>query len=153
MKINVDRLRDRSKKHFLIVETWQGMEPTASYREQAQAVRRGLDALEYIEDQFQKGTVVMAHKEASSPTSYQIIAVDDNEQLNDYLKANAAHARVRPELRKVVPMSDWDAGTETFKNMIADLERLAREEERATTRGRFRTVGGAARRKGPKAKR
>jgi hypothetical protein len=140
MKINIEKLQDKSKKHFLIIETWQGMEPTSSYTEQAKAVRRGLDALEYIEDQFQKGVVVVAHKEASSPTSYQIIAVDDNEGLNDYLKANAAHARVRPELRKVVPLSDWDAGTETFKKMIEELERLAKEEEKYEAKGEFRPV-------------
>jgi hypothetical protein len=70
----------------------------------------------------------MMHKEASSPTSYQIVAVDNNEQLNDYLKSNAAHARVRPDCRKVVPLSDWSSGVQTFQNMITELERLAAAE-------------------------
>ena len=140
MKINVEGLADKSRMHFLIVETWQGMDPTASYREQANAVRRSVDALEYIEEAFQKGTVVMMHKESSSPTSYQIVSVRNNEELNDYLKANAAHARVRPELRKVVPLSDWQAGTETFQKMLKDLESLAVEEEKFTSEGKFRPL-------------
>lgn len=138
MKINLDGLRDSSKMHFLIVETFQGMEPTATYTEQAHAVRRALDALEYIENAFQKGTVVMAHKESSSPTSYQIVAVSSNEELNDYLKANVAHARVKPELRKVVPLSDWNSGVKTFEAMLRDLERLAKEESSYAEKGEFR---------------
>ena len=138
MKINIAGLTDKSKMHFLIVETFQGMEPTASYTEQAHAVRRSLDAVQYVEDAFKKGTVVMAHKEASSPTTYQIVAVNNNEELNDYLKANAAHARVRPELRKVVPLSDWNAGVQTFEKMLKNLESLSVEEEKAISKKEFR---------------
>lgn len=137
MKINVKALTDKKKMHFLIAETFQGMEPTATYREQSDALKRAMDALEYIEEAFQRGVVVMAHKEASSPTSYQIVAVDSNEELNDYLKANAAHARVKPELRKVVPLSDWDSGVDTFKLMMEDMEQKAlREEEEAAERAK-----------------
>ena len=138
MKINIEGLKDKSKQHFLIVETFQGMEPTASYTDQAHAVRRSLDALEYIEEAFQKGTVVMAHKESSNPTSYQIVAVENNEELNDYLKANSAHARVRPDLRKVIPLSDWNSGVETFESMLSNLERLAKEEEKYMAKNKFR---------------
>ena len=130
MKINIKGLQDKTKQHFLIAETWQGMEPTATYREQHDAVLRAMDALQYIEEQFNRGIVVMAHKEASSPTSYQIVAVDNNEQLNDYIKGNAAHVRVRPNLRRVVPLSDWESGVDTFKNMVAELDKLATAEEK-----------------------
>ena len=144
MKINLKGIADKTKKHFLIIETFQGMEPTASYREQAHAVRRALDAVQYIEDAFQKGTVVMAHKEASSPTSYQIVAVNNHEELNDFLKGNVAHARVRPELRKVVPLSDWNSGVETFEGMVKNLETLAIEEEKAIASNAFRSFNSIA---------
>jgi hypothetical protein len=140
MKINIAGLQDKSKQQFLIIETFQGMEPTASYMEQAYAVRRALDAVDYIEEQFQKGVVVMMHKEASSPTSYQIVAVNNNAELNDYLKANVAHARVRPNLRKVVPLTDWNSGVETFEKMITDLEALATEEQKFISEGKFRPI-------------
>jgi hypothetical protein len=140
MKINIEGLQDKSKQQFLIIETFQGMEPTASYTDQANAVRRALDAVDYIEDQFQKGVVVMMHKEASSPTSYQIVAVNNNAELNDYLKANVAHARVRPDLRKVVPLTDWNSGVETFEKMISDLETLATEEQKYIAAGKFRPI-------------
>jgi hypothetical protein len=140
MKINIEGLRDRSKMHFLIIETWQGMDPAASYAEQANAVRRSLDALAYIENAFAKGPLVMAHKEASSPTTYQIVAVNNNEELNDYIKGNAAHVRVRPDLRKVIPLCDWEAGKETFLNTIRELERLSGEEEKYLAEKRFRPI-------------
>lgn len=140
MKVNLDafgNLGQSGKLQFLIIETWQGMEPSATYEEQARAVRRALDAVDYVEQAFQNGTVVMMHKAADSPTTFTLVAVDSHEALNDFIKGNAAHVRVRPELRKVVPLADWDSGRGTFERLISELETKSREENEAIEKNEF----------------
>lgn len=138
MKINLKGLQDSKKLQFLIIERWQGMEPTATYAEQAHALRRALDAVEYVEDAFKQGIVVMAHKAADSPMTFQIVAVSSLEELNDYVKSNAAHARVKSEYRQVIPLTNWDAGRGNFEKLIQSLEQLAVEEKKALDKGTFR---------------
>lgn len=138
MKINRKVLGDPKKLQFMIIETWQGMDPTASYAEQAHALRRALDAVEYVEKAFDQGTVAMAHKPASQASTITIVAVKNLEELNDYIKGNAAHARVRPENRQVIPLCDWGSGRKTFEKLIKDLEQKAQEEQKAMEQGKFR---------------
>jgi len=132
MKVNKDALTAAGKLHFLIEETWQGMEPTASYQAQAAALKRSMDSVEYIERAFQQGTVVLAHKKADAASIIQLVAVDNLEQLNNYIKSNEAHARVRPENRKVTPLTDWNSARETHLLMITKMEIRAEHERDGT---------------------
>jgi hypothetical protein len=122
MKLNVDGLTQKGKLFFLIEETWQGMDATSTYEEQASALRRAVDGVEYVEKAFQQGTVVLAHKESDRASTLQIVAVDNLEHLNEYIKTNEAHARLPPQNRRVVPLSDWESGKQVFLKMIARAE-------------------------------
>lgn len=130
VKINKDALDNlEGKQLFLVTEQWQGLSPATSYKEQADAVSRALDSVEYIERAVERGDVVMAHKPQAMIATMQVVAVDHLEQLSGYLKSNEAHARLPNTNRTVQPLSDWDASVESFNMMLARAEVRARFEE------------------------
>jgi hypothetical protein len=123
MLINEKSLREADGKlMFLIAEQWQGLSPTASYADQAAAVSRALDSVEYIERAVERGTVSMAHKNALAASTVQLLSVSSMEELNEYLKVNEAHARLPQINRVVLPLSDWDQGRKVFDKMLARAE-------------------------------
>ena len=129
MKINKDALaKSQGKMKFLVSEYWQGLPPTTTYEQQAEAVARALDSVEYIERAVGRGDVVMAHKEKSRTGTTQLLAVDRLEDLNNYIKGNEAHARLPPSNRTVLPLVDWDEGVRTLEMMITRAEVRARYE-------------------------
>jgi hypothetical protein len=73
----------------------------------------------------------MAHKPTETRT-IQIVAVKNNEELNEYIKGNEAHARLPTERRRVVPLADWESGRKTFERAIAVAEVRAEYEEKGT---------------------
>lgn len=131
MKVNEQALLDSGNKlMFLVTETWQGLAPSATYSQQAEAVSRALDSVEYIEQAVATGDVVMAHKDSGSSVTMQMVSADTLEDLNHYLKSNEAHARLPLSSRQVLPLSDWDAGMATFRRMVARAEVRAEYEKR-----------------------
>ena len=95
MKINKKAIKNLGNKQlYLITEEWQGMSPSANYQEQAAAVSRALDSVEYIENAIERGDVVMGHKPEGRIATMQLLAAEDLEQLSGYIKANEAHARL-----------------------------------------------------------
>lgn len=131
VKINEKALKDlQGKQLFLITEEWQGMSPATSYQEQAAAVSRALDSVEYIERAIERGDVVMGHKPAAITATMQLLAVDDLEKLSNYIKSNEAHARLPHLNRTVQPLSDWDSSVQDFQKMVARAEVRAHFEER-----------------------
>jgi hypothetical protein len=138
MLYNPDLVRDRSRLQYLIIEKWGGIDARANYFVQAQALRRQLDAVEYIERAFDDGKVAMAHHLAGNAGTVVLLAVDSQEQLGDYVKANPANARMRPDDRTVIPMGNWESGRETFIQLIRTVEALAGEEEQASVERKVR---------------
>lgn len=129
MKINPEALNGAAGKMlFLVQEEWQGLSPATSYQDQASAVGRALDSVEYIERAIARGDVVLAHKAESRTGTIQLVSTDTLDGLNDYLKGNEAHARLPPMNRTVLPLADWDKGAKTLQKMLARADVRARYE-------------------------
>ncbi|WP_406631933.1 hypothetical protein [Amycolatopsis sp. WGS_07] len=138
MLYNRELLQDSRKLHYLIIERWSGIEARADYFSQAKALRRHMDALEYIEEAFRKNKVGMAHHLAGNAGTVVLAVLDSQEELGAFIKANPANARMRPDDRTVMPMGGWDHGREAFVQLIRNVERLAAEEEEAEREGKVR---------------
>lgn len=133
MKINPEALAAADGKMlFLIQEEWQGLSPATSYQDQASAVGRALDSVEYIERAIERGDAVLAHKTESRTGTIQLVSTDTLDGLNDYLKGNEAHARLPPMNRTVLPLADWDKGVVTLQKMLARADVRARYETEGT---------------------
>jgi hypothetical protein len=131
MKLNEQALKDSEEKLlFLVTEEWQGLTPAATYTQQAEAVSRALDSVEYIERAVATGDVVLAHKDIGASVTTQIVSAETMEKLNEYLKSNEAHARLPLSSRRVLPLSDWDVGKRTFERMLVRAEVRASYEQR-----------------------
>ncbi len=75
MKINPEALESTDEKMlFLVQEEWQGLSPATSYQDQATAVGRALDSVEYIERAITRGDVVLAHKPEAYPKQKKLSA-------------------------------------------------------------------------------
>ena len=135
---NAALVDDRSVLHFLIIERWAGIDARADYFTQAKALRRQLDALEYIEQAHRDNKIVMAHMLAGNAGTVILAALSSHEELGRFIKSNPANARMRPDDRTVMPMGSWDEGREAFVQLIRNVERLAAEERDAETEGRVR---------------
>ncbi len=126
MKLNMDGLQNQENMLFLVQETWQGLDPTATYDEQHGALTRARDSIEYIENAIDRGNVVLAHKESSMPSTFQMVSANSLEMLNNYIKGNEAHVRLPETSRNVLPLSDWDEGVQIMKLMYCKM--LVRSE-------------------------
>jgi peptide methionine sulfoxide reductase MsrA len=140
MKINFEALQSddlKGKQQFLVVTQWPKLRAPTSYTEQVEHLRRAYDALQYMEAAFDRGMVLMAHKEASQPAMHFLVAVDNVDQLDEFLKLNPAHDRYMK--REVIPMTSFASGHDTFKKMVQGLQKLADEERQASGHDRGRT--------------
>lgn len=135
---NTALLSDPRRQQYLIIERWAGIDARADYYTQAKAMRRQLDAVEYVERAHADGKVIMAHMLAGGAGTAILVSVKSNEELGDFIKSNPANARMRPADRTVVPMSNWDEGREAFMALIRNVEQLANEEREAESEGRVR---------------
>ncbi len=138
MLYNRELAKTPGKLHYLVIEKWGGIDARADYAQQARALRRYMDAIEYVEAAYRKGQVIIAHHLSGHGGTAVLLAVTSHEELGDYIKANPANARMAPADRTVIPMGEWDDGRETFGKLIENVENLAREEERYAAEGRVR---------------
>lgn len=132
MKINFEALKSdalKGKQQFLVVTQWPRLEAPTTYSEQVEHLRRAYDALQYMEGAFDRGMVLMAHKEASQPAMHFLVAVDHVSELDEFLKLNPAHDRYLK--REVIPMTSFESGHDTFRKMVQQLQKLADEERQA----------------------
>lgn len=131
MKLNEKALRETGDNLlFLITEEWQGLPPSTSYQDQAAAVSRALDSVEYIERAVGRGTVMLAHKDTTASATMQLVSAESLEKLSEYIKGNEAHARLPLSGRSVLPLADWDQGVKVFRRMVARAEVRAQYEAR-----------------------
>jgi len=138
MLYNRELLQEPHKLHYLIIERWSGIDARADYFTQAKALRRQMDAVEYIEEGFRQNKVGMAHHLAGNAGTVVLVVLDSHEELGAFIKSNPANARMRPDDRTVMPMGGWDHGREAFVQLIRNVEQLAAEEELAEREGKVR---------------
>ncbi|WP_406631934.1 hypothetical protein [Amycolatopsis sp. WGS_07] len=138
MLVNEGPLRDPAKQKFLVLERWGGLDNAADYREQAQSLRRSLDSIEHIEKSYAQNQIVTMHKPEAAAAMTTIVAVDDNRELDSYIRGNVAHARMASQDRQVLPLTDWDDGRAELAALIHQMETLAETERGAAARGELR---------------
>lgn len=138
MLINEELMQQPEKHHYLIIEKWGGIDARADYFRQAQAMRRALDAIEYIEQGFRDGLVGLGAALSGQAGTVVLACVDSPEQIGDFIKSNPANARVAPSDRIVMPMADWESGRAAFVKLIEQVQSLASEERELEAEGRVR---------------
>ncbi|MGE6744154.1 hypothetical protein ACQKGC_28280 [Allorhizobium pseudoryzae] len=137
VKINEKAIGNvEGKQMFLITEVWQGLSPATSYQDQAAAVARALDSVEYIERAIDRGDVVMSHKPDNQVATIQLVAVDSLDDLSTYIKSNEAHARLPSMNRTVQPLADWDKSVRDLDELVARAEVRARFEKQGLAQPR-----------------
>ena len=140
MLINDDAIHDPATEKFLVLERWGGLDNAASYREQAQSLRRSLDSIEYMEKAYTQAIVASAHKPTMYAGLVAIVSAHTNAELDAYSRRNAAHARMAHQDREVLPLRDWDDGREELAALIRQMETLAAVERTANEQGTLRPL-------------